>query len=181
MECIKLHGKTFRKVLAKEQIIEHIDNLAKLINSDYADCNQPPIVIGMLNGAFMFCSELTQRFKFDCVVSFVKMQSYVGTESSGCISKLIGLEHNISDRDVIIIEDIVETGTTINEAWKMLKEHNPRSLKIATMMFKPQSYKYDIPIEYYAMEIPGDFIVGFGLDFDGVGRNYSDIYALVED
>ncbi len=181
MECIKLNDKTFRKVLAKEQIIEKITTLTKRMNEDYAHCEQPPIVIGMLNGAFMFCSELTQRFTFDCVITFVKMQSYIGTESSGNVCKLIGLEHNISERDVIIVEDIVETGTTINEAWQMLQKHNPRSLKVATMMFKPEAYKYDVPIEYYAMNIPGDFIIGCGLDIDGLGRNYPDVYALVED
>jgi hypoxanthine phosphoribosyltransferase len=105
----------------------------------------------------------------------------VGTESSGCVSQLIGLERDVTNRDVIIVEDIVETGTTICAAWEMLKKGNPRSIKIATMMFKPEAYKYDVPIEYYAMNIPGDFIIGCGLDIDGLGRNYPDVYALVED
>ena len=110
------------------------------------------------------------------------MQSYVGTESSGCVSQLIGLERDITNRDVIIVEDIVETGTTICAAWEMIKKGNPRSVKIATMMFKPESYHIEhIPIDYYAMEIPGNFIVGFGLDYDGLGRNLPDIYALMED
>ena len=182
MECIKLHGKTFHKVLAKDEIVKNIELLADKINADYADNPTPPMVIGMLNGAYIFCTELSQRLTFDCDISFIKMQSYAGTESTGCVSKLIGLEHDITGRDVIIVEDIVETGTTISAAWEMLQKQNPRSIKIATMMFKPESYHYkNIPIDYYAMEIPGNFIVGFGLDYDGLGRNLPDIYALMED
>ena len=182
MERIKLNDKTFHKVLAKETIVEKIEALADKINSDYAACTTPPIIVGMLNGAYMFCSELTQRLNFNCEITFLKMQSYVGTESSGCVSQLIGLERDITNRDIIIVEDIVETGTTICAAWEMLKKGNPRSVKIATMMFKPESYHIEhIPIDYYAMEIPGNFIVGFGLDYDGLGRNLPDIYALMED
>lgn len=182
MECIKLNGKTFRKAIAHDEIIEKIELLADRLNADYANCTTPPIIIGMLNGAFMFYSELVKRLKFDCEVSFMKMKSYAGTHSTGQVSQLIGLEKDITYRDVIIVEDIVETGNTISTAWKILQEKNPRSIKVATMMFKPESYNIKhIPIEYYAMIIPEDFIIGFGLDYDELGRNLPDIYSLIED
>ena len=182
MERIKLNGKTFRKAIAHDEIIEKIELLADRLNADYANRTTPPILVGMLNGAFMFYSELAKRLKFDCEVTFLKMKSYVGSHSTGQVSQLIGLEKNITDRDIIIVEDIVETGNTISTAWNMLQQQNPRSMKIATMMFKPESYHIEhIPIDYYAMIIPEDFIIGFGLDYDELGRNLPDIYSLIED
>jgi hypoxanthine phosphoribosyltransferase len=128
----------------------------------------------------MFASDLLKNLDMDCDISFVKVASYVGVHSSGNVMELIGLTENVEGRDVVIIEDIVDTGTTLEKVTTLINDRHPASLRIATLLFKPDAYKKSIEIDYAAIEIPNNFIVGFGLDYDGLGRNLKDIYTLVE-
>lgn len=160
-------------------ILDAIDIEAEQINRDYQHKkgSQPPIFIAILNGSFMFCSELLQRINFNCEVSFVKMSSYDGTVNTE-LREIIGLNKDIEGRDVIVVEDIIETGGTIEHIYNTLQLHKPASIKIATLLFKENIYKKTIPIDYPAIHIDDDFIVGFGLDYDGLGRNFKDVYVI---
>lgn len=181
MERIKLHDKTFDIYLPHAQIMEAIDTLAARINADYADAENYPLFLGVLNGAFMFAGELMQRMDFDCEISFVKMASYQGTRSSGRIEELIGLTSNLKGRDIIIIEDIVDTGHSIEHILRSLVGHEPASVKVATLLYKPAACKPTVKVDYAALEIPNDFIVGFGLDYNQLGRNLKDIYRIADE
>lgn len=159
-------------------ILNAVDITAEHINRDYKDKkgSRPPLFLSILNGSFMFCSELLQRIDFNCEVSFVKISSYDGTCSTK-VREMIGLDRNVEGRDIIIVEDIVETGGTIEHIYKLLQLQNPASIRIATLFFKKNIYKKPISIDYPAINIDDDFIVGFGLDYDGLGRNFRDIYV----
>ncbi len=177
---VTLWDKTFELSIPYEKLDAAIDNLAERINDDYAGM-ETPLFLGVLNGAFMFISELLQKINFPCEVSFVKLSSYHGTSSTGTVTELIGLKDNIKGRHVIIVEDIVDTGESVAHLMNSLTGHQPASIEIATMLFKPGSYRKDFNIKYPAMEIPNDFIVGFGLDYDQLGRNLRDIYKIVDE
>ncbi len=181
MERIKLHDKHFRPYISNEQIEKAIDVVADRINEDYRgeySDTECPVFISVLNGAFMFTASLMQRIDFQCEISFVKLASYEGTTSTGNARQLIGLNNDINGRKVIIIEDIVDTGHTIVELFRILRERGASDIKVCTMCFKPGSYNKDIPIDYPAMNISNEFIVGFGLDYDQLGRQYKDIYIV---
>ena len=180
MNRVTLKDKTFEKVIPYERISDNIDALAARLNADYAD-RQTPLFLGILNGAFMFMSELMQRIAFPCEVSFVKLASYSGTKSAGTVSELIGLADNLRGRHIIVVEDIVETGESIDYLMRSLVGHEPASVEVATLLFKPESYTKEKNIKYSALPIPNDFIVGFGLDYDGLGRNLRDIYKIVDE
>lgn len=175
---VTLRDKTFEICIPHDKLCEAIDSVAQRINDDYKH-EDIPIFIGVLNGSFMFFSELMQRIDFPCEVSFVKLASYQGTTSTGVISELLGLKDNISGRHVIIVEDIIDTGQSIEYLLRSLKGHEPASVAVATMLFKPAAFTKSYDIRYRAMDIPNDFIVGFGLDYDQLGRNLRDIYKLV--
>ena len=177
MDVIKLHDKTFRKSIPYAQVDQAIQAVADRINADYAG-KPTPLFLGVLNGAFMFMSELVKKINFNCEISFVKIASYQGTMSSGNITELIGMLNNLDGRHVIVVEDIVDTGSSIEHIMKSMAGHNPASVAIATLLFKPESYSKDIRINYSALSVPNDFIVGFGLDYDQLGRNLKDIYLL---
>lgn len=177
---VTLRDKTFELSIPYDDLNAAIERLAARINHDYKD-KETPLFIGVLNGAFMFFSELLQKIDFQCEVSFVKLSSYHGTSSSGVVTELIGLKDNLAGRHVIVVEDIVDTGASIAHLMNSMVGHNPASLEIATMLFKPNAYKENYKIKYPAMEIPNDFIVGFGLDYDQVGRNLRDIYKIVNE
>ncbi len=177
---VKLHDKTFRVMIPAEQLDAAIDKVAAQINTDYAD-RDTPLFLGVLNGAFMFMSELMKKIDFNCELSFVKLASYAGTSSSGKVSELIGLKNNIEGKHVVIVEDIVDTGESMEHLLRSLSGHRPASLEIATLFFKPNAYKKDFPIKYKALEIGNEFIVGFGLDYDELGRNLKDIYVVTDD
>lgn len=179
MKQVTLKDKTFELFIPYARIEEAIDALGARINEDYKD-KPTPLFIGVLNGSFMFMGELMQRIAFQCELSFVKLASYVGTSSSGKVSELIGLTDNLEGRDIIVVEDIVDTGESIEHLMRSLTGHRPASIEVATLLFKPASYKKEVPIRYRAMEIPNDFIVGFGLDYDQLGRNLKDIYKIAE-
>lgn len=176
---IHLHDKSFRPAYSHKQISEAIARVATQINADYAG-KECPLFLGILNGSFMFMGELMQHIDLACEVSFIKMASYNGTKSMGDINDLIGLTDNIKGRNIIIVEDIVDTGNSYEHILQLLEAHAPASIAIATLLFKPEAYTKTYPVAYCAMEIPDKFIIGFGLDYDGLGRNYKDIYELAE-
>lgn len=178
-ERVTLGDKTFELSIPYEKLNDAIEAVAERINEDYAQ-KETPLFLGVLNGAFMFISELLQKIEFACEVSFVKLSSYQGTSSTGTVTELIGLKDNIKGRHIIIVEDIVDTGESVSHLMNSLVGHQPASIEIATMLFKPNAYLKEFTIKYPAMKIPNDFIVGFGLDYNQLGRNLRDIYKIVE-
>jgi len=175
---VKVLDKEFEISITHDQIQSAIEDVAKKINTDLA--NKDVIFLGILNGAFMFASDLYKNLTFNSQISFLKLASYTGTSSSGNVKRLIGINEDIKDKTVVIIEDIVDTGFTIENIMKQLKGYEPVEIKIATFLFKPDAYKVDIPIDYIGMEIPNDFIIGYGLDYNGYGRNLKHIYKITE-
>lgn len=173
---IKLHDKQFKPFIDSARIQETILALAKEINQDYKD--KQPLFVGVLNGSFLFTADLVREFEGNCDVSFMKMASYEGTNSTGVVNELIGLKEDISGRHVVILEDIVDTGNTLEKLFHELEKKNPQSLEIATLLFKPKAYQKNIPVKYVAMEVGNEFLVGYGLDYDGLGRNLKDIYII---
>lgn len=177
-ERITLHDKSFKPYMTYEQVIAAIDRLAEKINNDFRDCKEPPVIVCVLNGAMMFTSELMQRLDFDCELVSIKLSSYSGTDSTGAIRIDMNLTKDIAGRDVIVCEDIVDTGNTILYLSNLMKEQGANSVKICCMLLKPEMYSKDVKLDYVAKEIPNDFIVGFGLDYNELGRNYKDIYVI---
>lgn len=178
MEKVTLHDKTFRKFLPYEKISAAIDVIADRINEDFKDCKDIPVLLCVLNGSIMFTAELMKRLSFNCQIVSTKLTSYEGTSTSGKVKQAMGLTSDISGRRVIVVEDIVDSGNTIVELKRILKEKGAAESRICTLLLKPDAYKKDIHLDYVAMEIPNDFIVGFGLDYDELGRNLKDIYTL---
>lgn len=176
MKSVKIRDKEFDLFIPEEDILNAINKVAEKINKDLDGKN--PLFVCILNGSFMFASELMKRVTIPCEISFVRMASYQGTKSTGKIKEVYGLEEDIKDRNVVIIEDIVDTGHTMSLIIDQLSCEEPKDLKIATLLFKPQALKNDVKLDYIALEIPNDFIVGFGLDYDGYGRNLADIYKI---
>ncbi len=180
MKRVTLHDKTFEISIPNGRIMAAIDELAGRINRDYAG-KQVPLFLGVLNGAFMFMGELMQRIEFPCEISFVKLASYRGTRSTGAVSELIGLTDNTRGRDVIVVEDIVDTGESVSHILRSLVGHEPASVRVATLLYKPDACKASVTVDYPALAIPNDFIVGFGLDYNQLGRNLRDIYTIVNE
>ncbi len=180
MKKVKLHDKTFRQTIPNRIIVRRIRALAGELNRRRANAPQPPVFVSVLKGAFMFTAELLKHIDFPCEVTFVKLSSYAGTESCGEVSQLLGLEpHAVQGRDVIVLEDIVETGRTVEALHRCLSEQEPRSLSFVTLFFKPEACSSPIKIDHYAMKLPNDFIVGYGLDYNQLGRNLPDVYTLI--
>ena len=175
---IQLHDKHFVPFISAEEIEFAIANMAKQMDDDFFD--DVPVFVGVLNGSFMVLSDLMKQYRGMCEVSFVKMASYEGTQSSNEVRQLIGINQDLEGRTVVIVEDIVDTGNTIEELKAIFKEKKVKHLKIATLFLKPDVYKKDIKLDYVGIRIPNKFIVGFGLDYDGLGRNLIDIYQLAE-
>ena len=173
---IELHDKQFAPFISAEEIDFAIAKMASQVEADFGD--DTPVFIGVLNGAFMVVSDFMKHYKKPCEVSFIKLSSYEGTSSTSEIKELIGLNQDLSGRTVVIIEDIVDTGNTIEGLKAMFKKQNVKHFKIATLFFKPDAYKKDIKIDYVGIRIPDKFIVGFGLDYDGLGRNLPEVYQL---
>lgn len=175
---IKLHDKYFVPFISAQELDFAIANMAKQIEDDFQD--ETPVFIGVLNGSFMVMSDLMKHYEHQCEVSFVKMASYEGTQSTNEVKQLIGLNQNLQGRSVVIVEDIVDTGNTIEELKHIFKNQGVKHFKIATLFLKPEAYKKDIKLDYVGIRIPNKFIVGFGLDYDGLGRNLKDVYQLSE-
>ena len=175
-----MHDKTFEVMISADEVDRDVENVAAQINADYAD-RQTPLFLGVLNGSFMFMSDLMKKIDFNCELSFVKLASYAGTSTTGKVQELIGLKNNIEGRHVIVVEDIVDTGESIEHLMRSLSGHNPASVEVATLFFKPNSYSKQIPIKYKALEIGNEFIVGYGLDYDQLGRNLKDVFVVVNE
>jgi hypoxanthine phosphoribosyltransferase len=178
MPPIKLHEKSFDTYLSEETIQEKIKQIAEAINSDYK--GKKPLFIAILNGSFMFAADLFKHLTIDAEICFIKLASYKGMKSSGNIITSIGLDQDLYDRDVIIIEDIVDTGKTLNVFLPQLHHQQPRSFKIAALLHKPEAMLYPLTIDYVGFSIPNKFVVGYGLDYDGLGRNLKEIYQLAD-
>lgn len=173
---IHLHDKAFEPFISAEEIDFALSNMAKQMDDDFFE--DTPIFIGVLNGAFMVMSDLMKHYKGMCEVSFVKMSSYEGINSTNDVKQIIGINQNLEGKTVIIVEDIIDTGNTIAELKSIFKEQKVKHLKIATLFFKPDAFTKDIKIDYVGIRIPNKFIVGYGLDYDGLGRNLRDVYQL---
>jgi hypoxanthine phosphoribosyltransferase len=178
MEIITVKDKSFRPYISEEDLRSSVEKVAKQINADYK--GSEPLFLGVLNGSFMFFSDLLKLVDLECKVSFVKLASYEGTSTTGKVNELIGLSESIEGRDIIIVEDIVDTGNTLVKLHDILSKGNPKSIKIATLLYKPEAYEKEHPIDYVGLEIPNAFVLGYGLDYDGLGRNLSSIYVLNE-
>ncbi|MGI6224217.1 MAG: hypoxanthine phosphoribosyltransferase [Prevotella sp.] len=178
MDTIKIKDKTFKTFIPESEIQKRVAAVAEKINHDMAGKN--PLLLAVLNGSFIFAADLMRCLTIPCEISFVKLASYQGTTSTGKIKEVIGINENLEGRDVIIVEDIVDTGATMKRMLETLGTRNPKSLHICTLLLKPGKLQVPLNIEYAAMEIPNDFIVGYGLDYDQQGRNLRDIYTVVE-
>ncbi len=179
MSRVTILDKTFETSIPEAKILEQVKRVADQINKDMEGKN--PLFIAVLNGSFVFAADLLRFITIPSEISFVKLASYEGTTSTGKIKEVIGLNEDISGRDVIIVEDIVDTGSTIKRMLETLGTRNPRSLHICTLLLKPGKLAVPLDVKYVAMEIPNDFIVGYGLDYDQQGRNLRDIYTLVQE
>lgn len=178
MGTIDIKDKTFETLISGEEIRRRVKAVADKMNNDLKGKN--PLLLGVLNGSFIFAADLMRMLDIECEISFVKMSSYEGTTSTGNVKKLVGLNENIEGRTVVIVEDIVDSGLTMEQMIGYLKEFNPAEIHICTLLLKPDNLKRKLDIEYVAMRIPNDFIVGYGLDYDGLGRNLPDIYVVKE-
>ena len=175
---IKLKDKTFRVLISAEEIDKAVTRVAEQLNERYEGCT--PIFLGVLNGSFLFLADLVRKVNFENQVAFVKISSYVGTESTGRVTQQLGIDFDIEGRDIVIVEDIVETGHSMTYLLDYLKSKNPASISICTLFFKPEKFLYDYDIDYTALSIGNEFIVGYGLDYDQLGRNLKDIYVIDE-
>lgn len=176
MPPIKLHDKTFDTYLSEQVIQDKVKEIAAQLNKDYA--GKRPLFIAILNGSFMFAADLFKYLTIDAEICFIKLASYKGMRSSGNVITAIGLDQDLFDRDVIILEDIVDTGKTLNEFLPKLDHQQPRSLKIAALLHKPEATQFPLLINYLGFRIPNKFVVGYGLDYDGLGRNLKEIFQL---
>ena len=178
MKEVQVHDKRFRELLEGEKITNRIAEIAEKINIEFSD--RDIVFLGILNGAFLFAAELFKQISVDARISFVKLASYEGISSSGAIRELIGWNEDIKDKEVIIIEDIVDTGNTLERIVDELKIRKVAGVKVATLLFKPDAYTKKIPLDYVGFEIPNEFVVGWGLDYNGYGRNLTSIYTLIK-
>ncbi|MGV8995047.1 MAG: hypoxanthine phosphoribosyltransferase [Flavobacterium sp.] len=175
---IQIHDKHFVPFISRKELDFAVASMAKQVENDFGD--EVPLFVGVLNGAFMVVSDFMKHYSRPCEVSFVKMSSYEGTSTTNEVKELIGLNQDLSGRSVVVIEDIVDTGNTVAELKKIFKAKGVKSFKIATLFFKPDAYTQDIKLDYVGIRIPNKFIVGYGLDYDGLGRNLPEIYQLKE-
>lgn len=176
MATIDIKDKTFETLIPEEEILRRVKVVADKISNDLKGKN--PLLLGVLNGSFIFAADLMRMLTIESEISFVKMSSYEGTESTGNVKKLVGLNENIEGRTVVIVEDIVDSGLTMERMLEYLKDFKPAEIRICTLLLKLENLKRKLDIDYVAMEIPNDFIVGYGLDYDGLGRNLRDIYVV---
>ncbi len=179
MSAIKLHDKTFDIYLSEETIQQKVRELAGKINKEYE--GRRPLFIAILNGSFMFAADIFKHLTIEAEICFIKLASYRGLKSSGHVITAIGLDHDLYGRDVVILEDIVDTGKTLHEFLPQLHHQQPRSFEIVTLLHKSEATKYPITIAHVGFEIPDKFVVGYGLDYDGLGRNLKEIYQLAPD
>ena len=175
---IRIKDKDFEISIRRDEIEERIAAVAERMNKDYED--KCPLLVAILNGAFVFAADLVRHLTFEHEIQFAKFSSYDGMDTTGKVTELIGLSIDLKDRDVIVVEDIIDTGTTMYSLLPMLKEKGAKSAEIAALLMKPGKLQMPLDVKYCAMQIPNEFIVGYGLDYDGMGRNYQDIYVVKE-
>jgi len=178
MDTVRIYDKTFKLSCSEAEILRSVKAVADRLNRDMAGKN--PLFMAVLNGSFIFAADLLRLVSIPCEVSFVRLASYQGTMSSGKIKEVIGINEDLAGRTVVIVEDIIETGLTVKRMIDTLSTRNPASVHVCTLLQKPEKLEADINIEYVAMRIPNDFIVGYGLDYNQQGRNLRDIYTLCE-
>lgn len=178
METLQIKDKKFVVSIPEAEIRRQVKRVAEEINRDL--CGRKPLFLAILNGSFIFAADLMREITLESQISFVKLASYAGMSSTGEVADMIGLDADIEGRDVVVVEDIVDSGLTMQHVMEMLRARNPRSLAVCTLLVKPENLKVDVDIRYRCFEIPNDFIVGYGLDYDGFGRNTRDIYTVVE-
>ena len=179
MSTIQIKDKSFTTFITEDEILKDVSRVADEINRDLEGAE--PLFLSVLNGSFMFTADLMKRVNIPCEISFVKLASYQGTSSTGKVKELVGLNEDIEGRTVVIVEDIIDTGFTMERLVETLRARNPKDIRIATLLVKPDKLQVKLDIDYVAMNIPNDFIVGYGLDYDGKGRNYRDIYTVVNE
>ena len=176
-DYISLHNKQFKPYLSAARLAAAIQDLAAQLNQDYAA--KTPMFVAVLNGSFMFAADLLKALHIPCEVSFIRVTSYQGTSSTGKVQEVLGLTEEVAGRHLVILEDIVDTGHTMRMLLDTLAARQPASLEVATLFLKPECLQHELPIRYVGLSIPNDFIVGYGLDYDGLGRNYPDVYQAV--
>ena len=176
MKEVAIHDKVFVPFISNEKIQEGIAKVAAQINKDYA--GKRPLVLGILNGSFMFAADLFRQLTIEAEISFIKLVSYKGTSSTGNVVTAIGLEEDLLGRHIIIVEDIIDTGKTLSSFMPEIQHRQPASVKVASFLTKPEALKYDIKADYHVFEIENKFVVGYGLDYDGLGRNLPELYIL---
>ena len=177
MSTLKVHDKEFIPYITSEEIEKQVARVAKEINKDYQ--GKKPLFIAILNGAFIFAADLFKHINVEAEICFIKLASYKGVKSTGKVITAIGLDAELFNRDVIIVEDIVDTGKTLSQFLPQLEHQHPASLKVASLLHKPSATVHSIKIDYLGFTIPDKFVLGYGLDYDGLGRNIKEIYQLV--
>ena len=178
MKTVQVKDKQFELFISEDKLQSEIKRIADSICNDYL--GKSPLFLVILNGSFMFASDLFKNIQLPVEISFIKVSSYSGVASTECVKELIGLNEDIEGRDVIIVEDVVDTGLTMKDTLALINAKNPSSVSICTLLFKPNKLQVNLDVKYVAMEIPDDFIVGYGLDYDGYGRNLRDIYKIIK-
>ena len=176
MDLVILQDKEFKPYISAEELHINISRVAEGLSADVK--KSFPLFLVVLNGSFIFAADLVKLLKFPCEISFVKLSSYQGTGSTGNVCELIGLAENLEGRTVVVVEDIIDTGNTIEKLHELLKDKKAKEIKIVTLLFKPDAYKKNIPVDYVGIRIKNEFVVGYGLDYNGLGRNLKDIYIL---
>lgn len=176
---IQVLDLAFETTIPEERIRNEVSRIAAEMNRDLADKN--PIFLGILNGAFMFASDLFKQITIPCQITFLKLASYEGTQTSGTVKQLIGINQDLKDRTVVILEDIVDTGITLDTIIRQLSGYQPKEIRIATMLHKPEALQKEVQLDYVGFEIPNEFVLGYGLDYNGYARNLPEIYTLVKD
>lgn len=177
MNTIQLHDKYFKPFISDKEIDAIVSYLVKEVSEDIPE-GEIPLFIGILNGSFLFASDFMRKYQGNCEISFVKLASYDGLNSTEVVNQLIGINEDLTNKTVIILEDIIDTGSTLQKIYEIFKDKNVKVLKIATLFFKPSVYKKELPIDYIGKNIEDKFIVGYGLDYDGLGRNLPSVYQL---
>ncbi len=178
MERITIKDKTFAINIPESRIQERIVQMAKEINADMK--GKSPVFLCVLNGAFLFAADVFKNLDVECEITFLRVSSYEGTSSTGTVKNLVGVSASLKDRTVVILEDIVDTGDTAVYLLQEIEKHGPKEIRFASLLFKPKALRHEVKLDYVGFEVPNDFLVGYGLDYDGLGRNLRDIYKLAE-
>ena len=178
MEFVSIHDKNFRPYLSAPEIDAAVTRIAGKLNHDLKD--KEVVFLVVLNGAFMFAADLLKKIKLSTRISFVKLTSYEGTRSSGQVQELIGINEIIKDKVVVLVEDIIDTGNTLNKLLENTEKHQPAEIRVVSLLLKPDVYACNRPVDYVGIHVPDEFVVGYGLDYDGFGRNLNEIYTVVE-